>query len=126
MVRQWSKINPVFADFLAISMSEQKERIDHAYADIRDKLLTRGCFHLLPERIKDKLIAASNSAGQPSDYSDNAVGRSCGKSIYTTCGSDWTADKECESCCTTAGVGPYTIEGTGTTRPWGPRHIRGL
>jgi RHS repeat-associated protein len=130
MVRRWSVIDPTYADALAIQLSEQKEQIDNQMANIRDNLLTTGCYHHLPSSIKKILNDHANSADQPSDYADNATGRACGRSAYRSCPpaniSPIWADTECEDCCTMAGIGPETEEGREESRPWGPRHIPGL
>jgi hypothetical protein len=105
----------------AEEMSELKEQIDHAYADLRDKLVANGCFNFLPPKIKKKITDSANSAGQPSDYQDNETGRNCGEKILD-CDWDgnWRNDEKCEDCCIDSGVGRNTPDGP-PDRPWGPR-----
>jgi RHS repeat-associated protein len=109
-------IGPIFA----AQQSLQKEKIDDAFADLRDSLVADGCFCCLPKSARDWIEDSADSAWQPSDFIDNAAGIIFGlmiSDLYT-----WD-DTFCEKACTSIGIGPNTPEGEepGSQRPFGPK-----
>lgn len=106
---------PGFAE----DMGKLKEALDNDLADLCVSLKDSGCWEFVPAWIGAFLIASSNSADQPSDFTDNKAGRDCGVSLRA----DFFAwnDTKCEECCTNKGIGPKTSEGPGSDRPYGKR-----
>jgi RHS repeat-associated protein len=97
----------------AKKMSQRKEEIDMAMADLRDSLEEDGHYHTLSSNLKKILEDHADSAEQMSDYLDNATGRNCADKKYEKL--------SCEECCECQGITRNTPEGPGTSRPFGSR-----
>ena len=98
----------------AAEYSLQKERIDNAYADLRDSLQAEECWCYLPFSVRELIDDHGDSASQVSDFVDNAAGIGCGFALCFD--PDPTDDSLCEDCCSAMGIGPKTKD-----RPFGPR-----
>jgi hypothetical protein len=99
----------------AESMSEEKEKLDHMYADFREILMDSNCWHSLSASTRRRIDNHTKSAGQECDYRDNASGRECGKKLCDD--KNYLDDLKCERCCEEdQDIHPSTPDG-----PPGPR-----
>jgi RHS repeat-associated protein len=78
-------------------MSEEKEKLDHMYADFREILMDTNCWYTLSALTQWWIEEHTKSAGQECDDWDNASGRECGKKLCDD--KDYLDDLKCERCC---------------------------
>jgi RHS repeat-associated protein len=108
-----------YSEAFAIDQSAKKEAIDTAICNLGNAISSR-CWRYVSASLKGIFAGHCCSADQPSDYSDNAIGRRCGKEQIRDCES---VKSFCTSCCTKYGVGPTTPDGPKTARPCGPMFV---